>query len=330
MPRASRIIGLLKSLGIVIAVILVLLLAAWIKLRGPDIPYEQLEARYTDASSRFVDLAGGFHVHYQEDGDRGAPTLVLLHGFGDSYTSWEVWVRELKGRFHVITLDFPGHGLTRAPPGYQLTGAGLADFVAEFAAKLALPKFAVAGNSLGGAAAWQLAVRHPRLIDALILVDAAGWPPEKPPARIPLAFRILRYPLGRALLRNIDNRPLIEQGLKTDVYDKSLITPAFVDRWAEFQRAPGHRAILMDINIGALFLATPATLGAIKVPTLILHGANDVIIEPASSKKFAAAISGAALIFYPQVGHLPQIELPLRSAADVSAFLSALPAPGPV
>jgi len=321
---------LLKAVGILIAVLVVLLVAAWLKLRGPDIPYAELEAKYTNASSHFVDLPGGFHVHYQEDGDPKAQTLVLLHGFGDSYTSWESWVRDLKGRFHVITLDFPGHGLTRAPAGYQLSGAGLADFVAAFASKLALPKFAVAGNSLGGGAAWQLAVRHPDLIDALILVDAAGFPPSKPPSSIPLAFRLLQYPIGRALLRNIDNRPLIEAGLKTDVYDKALITPAFVDRWAEFQRAPGHRAILMDIDFGGLGQASSEILSAIKVPTLILHGEDDLIIEPDSARKFAAAIPGAKLIFYPQVGHLPQIELPQRSAADVAAFLATLPRAGPV
>ena len=321
---------MLKAVGIVIAVLVVLLVAAWLKLRGPDIPYAELEAKYTNASSHFVDLPGGFHVHYQEDGDPKAQTLVLLHGFGDSYTSWESWVRDLKGRFHVITLDFPGHGLTRAPAGYQLSGAGLADFVAAFASKLALPKFAVAGNSLGGGAAWQLAVRHPDLIDALILVDAAGFPPSKPPSSIPLAFRLLQYPIGRALLRNIDNRPLIEAGLKTDVYDKALITPAFVDRWAEFQRAPGHRAILMDIDFGGLGQASSEILSAIKVPTLILHGEDDLIIEPDSARKFAAAIPGAKLIFYPQVGHLPQIELPQRSAADVAAFLATLPRAGPV
>jgi pimeloyl-ACP methyl ester carboxylesterase len=51
----------------------------------------------------------------------------------------------------------------------------LADFVDAFATKLALPKFAVAGNSMGGGAAWQLAVRHPERLDALILVDAAAF-----------------------------------------------------------------------------------------------------------------------------------------------------------
>jgi pimeloyl-ACP methyl ester carboxylesterase len=47
------------------------------------------------------------------------------------------------------------------------------------------------------------------------------------------------------------------------------------------------------------------------------------LIEPAAARKFAAAIPGAQLILYPQVGHLPQIEIPQRSAADVAAFLQS-------
>jgi pimeloyl-ACP methyl ester carboxylesterase len=316
----------LKVAGVIVGILILVLLGAWLKLRGPDIPYETLEAKYANAGSHFVDVPGGFRVHYEDEGDPNRPLLVLLHGFGDSYTSWEGWVRELKPKFHVISLDFPGHGLTRAPEGYLLSSDGLADFVDAFATKLALPKFAVAGNSMGGGAAWQLAVRHPDRLNALILVDAAGFPNEKPPGEIPLAFRILQYPIGRAFLRNIDNRPLIDDGLKTDVYDKSVITPAFVDRWAEFQRAPEHRAILMGFSPHAHTQATPELLGTIRVPTLILHGESDPLIEPASARKFAAAIPGARLITYPQVGHLPQIEIPLRSAADVAAFLEALPA----
>jgi len=171
--------------------------------------------------------------------------------------------------------------------------------------------------------AWQLAVRHPQRINALILVDAAGFPNEKPPGAVPLAFKILRYPIGRAILRNIDNRPLIDEGLKTDVYDKTVIMPAFVDRWAEFQRAPGHRAILMSVNPGAFNQASVAALDKISVPTLILHGDSDVLIEPASARKFAAAIPGAKVLIYRNVGHLPQIEIPQRSAADVAEFLQA-------
>jgi len=315
----------LKVLSILLGVVILAFLAVWLALRGPDIPYETLEAKYTNSASHFVDLPGGFHVHYQDEGDPSQRLLVLLHGFGDSFTTWEGWAHELKGKFHIIRLDFPGHGLTQAPAGYQLGTEGLVDFVDAFARKLALPKFAVAGNSMGGGVAWQLAVRHPERIDALVLADAVGFPNEKPPTEVPLAFKILRYPIGRAILRNIDNRPLVGEGLRTDVYDKALITPAIVDRWAEFQRAPGHRAILLGVNFAAQTQATADMLGTIKVPTLVLHGESDVLIEPASARKFAAAIPGAKLITYPQVGHLPQIEIPQRSAADVAAFLEAQP-----
>jgi pimeloyl-ACP methyl ester carboxylesterase len=313
----------MKALGIALAVIAIILIAAWLALRGPDIPYESLEAKYAGADSHFVDLAGGFHVHYEEDGDKALPLLLLLHGFGDSFTSWDGWVAALAGKFHIIRLDFPGHGLTRAPEGYVLDSERLADFVDAFAQVLSLPKFAVAGNSMGGGVAWHLALRHPERISALILVDAAGFPNEKPPAKVPLAFRILKYPLGRAFLRNIDNRPLIEEGLKTDVYDKAVITPAFVDRWAEFQRAPGHRAILMSLNPAGFGGASAAALQAIRVPTLVMNGESDVLVEPASARKFAAAIPGAKLVIYPHVGHLPQVEIAQVSAADVADFLRA-------
>jgi pimeloyl-ACP methyl ester carboxylesterase len=313
----------MRIFGIVVAVLVILLVAAWLKLRGPDIPYATLEAKYAGGASHFVDLPGGFHVHYEDAGDPSLPLLLLLHGFGDSYTSWDGWVGELAGKFHIMRLDFPGHGLTRAPAGYVLGGERLADFVDTFAAVLSLPKFAVAGNSMGGAVAWQLALRHPERINALILVDAGGFPNEKPAAEVPLAFKILRYPWGRALLRNIDNRPLIDEGLKIDVYDKSVITSAFVDRWAEFQRAPGHRAILMSLNPAGFGKASADALHAITAPTLVLNGESDVLVEPASAAKFASAIPGAKLILYPRVGHLPQIEIPKRSAADLAEFLQA-------
>ena len=319
----------MKWLVIVLALIAVLLGAAWLKLRGPEIPYAALEDRYGGADSRFVDLPGGLHVHYREigaplAGTAGLPLLVLLHGFGDSFTSWDGWVRTLQGQFHLIIPDFPGHGLTRAPQGYELSGAGLADLLDAFAARLDLPPFAVAGNSMGGGVAWELAVRHPRRVNALILVDAAGFANEGPPPAIPLAFRLLQYRLGRAILRHIDNRPLIDEGLKVDVYEQRVITPALVDRWAEFQRAPGHRAILMSFHPTLFGQASAAVLHDIAVPTLILHGESDPLIEPGCARKFAAAIPGARLILYPHVGHLPQIEIPERSAADVAAFLEAV------
>src|ERR1700721_6467 len=256
----------MRILGIVLGLIVLILIGAWLWLRGPDIPYATLEAKYAQGDSHFVDLPGGYHAHYRENGDPNAPLLVLLHGFGDSFTTWEGWVRELKPSFHILSLDFPGHGLTRAPVGTTLSGEGLADFVDAFAAKLALPKFAVAGNSMGGGAAWQLAVRHPDRVNALILIDAAGFPNDKPPGDEPLGFKILRSRFGREILDTIDNKPLIAQGLKPDVYDKSLITPFIVDRFAEFQRAPGHRKILMSVKMGSRAGSAAERVSRTRVP----------------------------------------------------------------
>ncbi len=126
----------MKLLSIFLGIVILIVVAAWLALRGPDIPYAALEAKYLGSASRFVDLPGGFHVHYQDEGDSSRPLLVLLHGFGDSFTTWEGWARELKTKFHVIRLDFPGHGLTRAPAGYQLSGEGLAAFLETPPARL--------------------------------------------------------------------------------------------------------------------------------------------------------------------------------------------------
>lgn len=316
----------MKILAVIVGILVLLFAAAWLKLRGPDIPYENLEAKYADGASHFIDLPGGIRLHYQEHGKADAPLVLLLHGFGDSYTSWEHWLPVLDSTYRVITLDFPGHGLTRAPEGYALSSAGLVDVVENFASAAHLPKFAVVGNSMGGGVAWKFAATHPERLTALVLVDAAGFPNDTPPGDLPVAFKLLRYSWGRALLRNIDNRPLIDSGLKIDVYDKTLITPALVDRWAEFQRAPGHRAVLMSINPVQFAEASPAVLGTISAPTLILHGEEDVLIEPKSAQKFSNAIGGSKVIMYPHVGHLPQIEIPDKSASDVAAFLSTLPA----
>lgn len=97
----------MRILGIILALLVLALVLAWLKLRGPDIPYAALEAKYSGGASRFADLPGGFHVHYEDEGNPALPLLVLLHGFGDSYTSWDGWVRELGGKFHIIRLDFP-------------------------------------------------------------------------------------------------------------------------------------------------------------------------------------------------------------------------------
>jgi pimeloyl-ACP methyl ester carboxylesterase len=313
-------------LGVIVAVLALLLVIAGVALYRPDIPYAQLDAKYAGPTSKFADLPGGVRMHYRDDGDPAKPVIMLVHGYGDSFLSWSAWIQRLSPDFRVITIDLPGHGLTRAPGGYQPSQDSYADLVDALAAKLALPPFAIVGNSMGGGVAWQVATRYPQRLNALVLVDAAGWPAStltKPP----LAFRLMQTPVGIFLLKHIETRPITGPALKADVVNKSLITPAFVDRWVEVQRAPGHRDILMGMRPGKNSVASETVLAKIAIPTLVLHGDQDVIIKPEAGRKFAAAIPGAKLIAYPDAGHLPQVDIPDRSAADVATFLkSHLPA----
>ena len=315
---------LAMGLGVILLVIAVLLLAAWLFLRRPDIPFEKLEAKYAVPASHYVDLGEGVRVHYRDDGDPARPVIVLVHGFGDSFLTWEGWIKALSPNYRVITLDLPGHGLTRAPKTYAPEPDRYADLIDALAAKLDLPPFAIVGNSMGGGVAWRFALRHPERLNALVLLDAAGWPPPANSPPPPLAFKVMQSGFGKFLLKTIETRPLTTQGLKADVVDQSLITPAFVDRWVAVQQAPGHRPILMAVFTAKQTPASKEALAAIKTPTLVLWGEQDHIIPVANARLFADAIPGAKLITYPDAGHLPQLEIPARSAGDVDAFLKGL------
>lgn len=319
---------MLKALAYALLLIVLLLAlglaAAWLYLRAPDRPAAELEQRYVGAEDHFIELPGGLRLHYREQGSLNKPVLVLLHGYGDSYATWEAWGQALQDRYRVISLDLPGHGLSAAPEGYRLDSDALAQVVVTVATQLKLPPFVLASNSMGGGVAWKVALSAPQQLRALVLVAAAGWPANTQGQSPSLAFRVLQHPIGRWVLARIDNKPLIAQGLKTQVYDKSLITEAVVERWADYQLYPGHRAILMSAAPGSHSQATAEKLAAIKLPTLVLHGEFDPLIPVENGRKFAAAIAGARLITYPNVGHLPQREIPAQSAADLHEFLSGL------
>lgn len=292
---------------------------AWLALRAPDFAAETLKVRYGRPNSHYTDLGGGLVLHYLESGPADAPVVLLLHGFGDNAFSWDGWASPLSGKYRVIALDLPGHGLSAAPAGFIASPDSMTEAVERFAGKLGLSGIAVAGNSMGGGVAWNWATHHPERIARLILVDAAGWPSaqlQKPP----LAFRLMQYRLGRALLASIDNTPLIREGLKKDVVDQSVLTEPFIQRWADLQRFPGHRPILMSARPGSV-AASPELLAKIAVPTLILWGEDDQLIAVDAAHRFHRAIPGSRLVIYPRVGHLPQWEIPARSAADAITFL---------
>ncbi len=316
----------LKPVGVVLLLLAVFAAAGYATLLRPDIPYARLEAKYANAASQFMDLPGGVRVHYRVQGAPAGPTVVMVHGFSASLHAWEPWVARLGHDYRIVTLDLPGHGLTRAPADYSPTTDAYADLVNALAHRLALGPYVVVGNSMGGAVAWDDALRHPADVRGLVLVDAAGWPEERrrQGGSAPLIFQVMSSPVGRLLIRGIDTSGMAAGGLKDAYIDPALVTPALVDRYVELSRAPGHRDILLAVLTRGAGPETRRTFQGLRTPTLVMHGVADRLIPYADGEAFAANIPGARFIGYPGVGHVPMEQIPDRSAADLKDFLDGL------
>ncbi|HWE46482.1 MAG TPA: alpha/beta hydrolase [Caulobacteraceae bacterium] len=312
--------------GAVLAGIVLVLIIAWIAMRRGDIPYAKLEAKYGGASSHYVDLLGGLHVHYRDQGNPKGPTVVLVHGFFVNVDTWKPWTKRLGNDYRIITLDLPGHGLTRAPDDYHPTLAGYVKTLDDFATAEHLGKFTLGGSSMGGDIAWRYASAHPEHLNGLILVDAAGWPDPRPQADRAQATKALQSPIGRFLATHLDATKHVHDALLLAYADPKFVSEEKVMKYTELNRAPGHRAAIVDLALdaGKEGYATPEKLAAIHVPTLILEGEKDQLVPPVSASRFAAAIPGSRLIVYPGLGHVIQEEDPDRTSSDVRAFLKSL------
>ncbi|MDX2274426.1 MAG: alpha/beta hydrolase [Hyphomonadaceae bacterium] len=309
--------GLLTLIGLIALVAV----GGYFALKRDDIPYETLAARYENAASRYVDLPNGVRMHYRAQGADG-PVLLLIHGYSASLHTWEPWAERLGDEYRVISIDLPGHGLTSAPAGYAASIGAYRDLVEAFAQAQGLTHFAIAGNSMGGRVAWEYALAHPERVDALILVDAAGFvdrPDEN--AQEPIAFKLIRNPITGPLLLNLDNTAVVREGLGKSFADPAFVSDEMVARYVDLSRAPGHRQILLAMMTNPQTPATAEQLAAIDRPTLIIWGDKDNLIPVRHAELFRAAIANSRVQIFENVGHLPQEEVADASADTVREFL---------
>lgn len=314
---------MLRKFLVFLSILVILASVAWLSMRRADIPYDTLENLYTSENSQFITLADGLKVHYRDEGDRGGHPIVLVHGFSASLHTWEPWVKELGAEYRLISLDLPGHGLTRNPPPEKMNVNYFAEVVGEVAGRLDAQDYTLVGNSMGGATAWQFALSRQDNLDGLVLVAASGWQEQQITGDRPVIFSLLSNKFARSLIKDFDLKALIRSGLKDSFHDASFVTEDMVSRYAYMSRAPGHREGILALMSGAERMpASAETLKAINVPTLIMQGTEDNLVNPTGAPKFHDAIAGSELIIYQEVGHLPQEEIASRSAADLKNFLN--------
>lgn len=286
---------------------------------APDKPVSQLRARWAPAPSAFIDI-NGLSVHMRDEGVRDDPVpIVLIHGTSSSLHTWEGWVAALKGQRRVISMDLPGFGLTGPNLQNDYSNPAYTQFILSLMESLKVQRFVVAGNSLGGEIAWQVAVAAPQRVDKLILVDAAGY--LFIPESIPLGFRLARVPQLAWLTQNTLPQSMMESSVKSVYGDPARVTPALVERYTAMTLRAGNRHAL-GIRIQQLNAGVFADkIKTIKTPTLILWGAKDLLIPVTYGHQFKQDIAGSKLVVFEQLGHVPQEEDAAATVAVVQDFL---------
>jgi pimeloyl-ACP methyl ester carboxylesterase len=243
--------------------------------------------------------------HHREGS--GEP-LLLIHGIGSRWQMWEPVLDRLTPHREVIALDLPGFGASPMPPAGTAAGPeSLTSLVHDFLGEIGVERPHVAGNSLGGLIALELARRGQ--VRSAHAVSPAGFANrrESSIARSLLwsGVRVARRlsPRADALMRPRAARIL---ALGQYVAHPTNITPS--DAAASLRAladAPWFDATLPTINEGHF-----GDDAGIDVPVTISWGERDRVLVPRQLWRAAAAIPQARIVPLPGCGHLPTYDDP--------------------
>jgi pimeloyl-ACP methyl ester carboxylesterase len=316
--RGAIVIILIICAGLVAVMVIggaIFIAANW----APELSVAQLQKRWAPPPSTFIDV-DGLRVHVRDEGPRDDQSpIVLVHGFGSSLHAWDGWAQELRRDRRVIRLDLAGFGLTGPSLDRRYSLDNDVRLVMAVLDKLGISRCVLGGNSLGGAVAWRAALAYPSRVDKVILVDAGGYPSAA--VSTPLGFFVLRTPLINTLVEHTLPRFLVEQGFRNTYGNPSKVTQEQIERSIELTQREGNRQALIDRSQqrqpSQLFERIPE----IKQPTLIIWGGRDRLIPPANAERFHRDIAGSQLVIFDDLGHSPEEEDPVRSAAAVKRFL---------
>ena len=317
----------IKRIGLVLGGMVILLVIALASAYRSDLSAEAVNAKYLTPESKFIEVEG-VQVHVRILGE-GEP-VFLLHGSFASLHTWDAWQQAMSPYYQTISLDFPGHGLT-GPDSLKRYGVkDYSELVHALAQKLNIEQYHVAGNSMGGAVAMQLASDYPGNVRSLNLIDAAGAPaadrtltdstaPKKSNSGGAWIFQVARHPVFSKLLLSCTPKFLFAMNMKQVYGDDSKVTDEVTTRYYELMLREGNRQATLDR------LSQPRNSNIqyerLTMPTLILWGAEDTWIPLAQGKRLQQALPGSNLMILDGVGHVPMEESPTETVSEYLSFL---------
>ncbi len=235
-------------------------------------------------------------LHYQIDGASG-PLVVLLHGLGSRGADWVLQVEALRGRYRCLTLDLPGHGESPMLSGW-LRVSDMASEVAGLLARLDLGPAHLVGLSLGGAVALELAVKYPRQVRSLTIVNSSGS----------LGGGWRRVPSSMIRLGLLFGGPM--QWLGAWVANGLFPGPEHAElrRLARQRIAENSRLDYLRTVAAIVCYDLGNRVRQIQLPTLVVAGDRDHTVPLRAKRALADAISGAELWLVPGSGHATPLD----------------------
>jgi pimeloyl-ACP methyl ester carboxylesterase len=264
----------------------------------------------TETSIHSVDLPTGVRLEYVEQGDPDGAPVVMLHGFTDSWRSYEPVLPLLPDGIRAVAVTQRGHGESGRPDsGYRI--ADLAADVVALIEALELDRPIVVGHSMGAWVALQVAIGAPSSVSALVLEGTFGRPAGNPvleefAREVAQLEEPVAYEFAREFQAATTTQPIPEELLDM-VSRESVKLPARL--WRTLAEG------FMEIDF-------TARLGSIEVPTLLLWGDQDAFIPRADQDYLLAGIPGSRLTVYEGTGHSLHWEQRERWVADVAAFIA--------
>jgi non-heme chloroperoxidase len=255
-----------------------------------------------------IQLVTGPHLHYGEQGNIGGSPIVFLHGWPDSWFSFSRVAALLPPQYRAFFLDQRGFGDSEQPDrGYE-THDLAADVIAFLDAN-SIERATIVGHSFGSFVARRVAIVYPQRVERLALIGT-GWTAVNPVTReVQASLRDLADPISYEFARDFQAStayvPLPDSFFERIVAE-SLKLPARLWR-EEFD--------------GLLRYDDTQDLGGLGQPTLLMWGDRDALFSRADQDRLVAAIPGATLKIYPEIGHCPNWECPEEVANDLRAFI---------
>lgn len=257
--------------------------------------------------------SNGIRYYYEERG-QGEP-LLLIMGLGTEGSVWEEHARAWEPHYRCILVDNRGTGRSDAPPGPYSTQM-MADDAAGLLVALRIERTHVAGISMGGAIAQELALSHPELVRSLVLVST--W------ARCdPYAATILNmFHSVRAACTPAEFTRMVQLWIYAPPFYQD---PKRLAELVEKQQAVAERPVSQKAYAAqcAACVAHDARerLAGIRAPTLITVGEQDIFTPLALSRAIHERIVGSELVVFPGCGHVHHWEDLTRFNQTVLGFL---------